>query len=73
MGQYGTKAKKLFKFALSNNLVSFLGTDIHRSNSYLYNNFDKCLNKIEKIIGKYNLVKITCINPKELLENKEIR
>ena len=37
IGKYGKEAKKLFKYMLSNDLVTFLSTDVHRSDSEIIN------------------------------------
>ena len=58
LGNYGPKAKKTIKYLLKNDLVSFLGTDIHRPNSKTIENFPKVEKKIIRIIGKEKYQKI---------------
>lgn len=52
LGNYGPKAKKTLKYLLKNDLVSFLGTDVHRPNSKTIDSFPKIEKKIIRIIGK---------------------
>lgn len=70
-GQYGKKAKLIVKEMLENDLVHFLGTDVHKQNS-IYPEVPRILQKIEKLIGKERLRIITTINPMLALENKRI-
>ena len=72
LGYYGNEAKKLIKYALKNNMASFIATDIHKVNSPLLNTFDKAVNKIKKITGEEKFKEITEINPLKVIENKEI-
>lgn len=61
-GNYGNKSKKTIKFLLKNNLVAFLGTDVHRPSSSTINNFVKIEKKIQRITGKANYQKIQSNN-----------
>ena len=72
INQYGKSAKKLFKYLLKQDMVDFLGTDIHKDNSSLYKKFDKCLKKIEKLIGKDKFKLLTEINPLKVINDEEI-
>ncbi len=58
VGQYGGKAKKIMKFLLKKRLVSYLGTDIHRSEGSLFLKFEKAEKKIIKLIGEPEYRKI---------------
>lgn len=71
IGQYGEKAQIIVKKFLKNNMIHFLGTDVHRKNT-IYNKVPKILFEIEKFIGTEKLEQITKINPKLVLENKLI-
>lgn len=71
VGQYGKKAKIIIKKLLENDMVHFLGTDVHKANT-IYHEIPQILSSMEKCIGKEALDLITKTNPKLVLENKEI-
>ncbi len=52
-------------------MVHFLGSDVHRPNT-IYPKIPTILQKIEEIIGKEELEKLTTINPSLVLQNKRI-
>ena len=56
---------------LESNMISFLGSDVHRQNT-IYPKIPEILDKIEKIIGKEKLNELTTINPRKVLQNEEI-
>ena len=68
---YGKKAAIIVKILLKNNMVHFLGTDVHKSNT-IYPKIPKILKEVEKIIGKEKLDKISNINPQLVLKNEDI-
>ena len=72
LGYYGNDAKKLIKYALKNDMISFLATDIHRSNSPLFESFEKAISKIKKITGEKKLKELTEENALKVLKNKNI-
>lgn len=71
LGQYGQKAQFILEKLLENNMVHFLGSDVHRPNT-IYKRIPEALDKIEAIIGREKLEKLTTINPKLVVENKKI-
>ena len=71
IGQYQDKARIIAKKLLENDMVHFLGSDVHRAGT-VYKNIPRILNEIEKIVGKEKLEELTTINPKLVLENKSI-
>ncbi len=71
VGQYGERAQIIIKKLLKNNMIHFLGTDVHRKNT-IYNKIPKILFQVEKFIGTEQLEQITTINPKLVLEDKLI-
>jgi len=71
IGYYGKKAQIIMKKLLQNNMVHFLGSDVHRAGT-IYPQMPQILEKIKQIIGKEKLEKLTTINPKILLKNKRI-
>ena len=71
VGQYGENAKMIVKKFLENDMIHFLGSDVHRQNS-IYKKIPQALEEIRKIIGEEKLEKLTTTNPKLALENKRI-
>lgn len=71
LGQYGKKAQFIVTKFLQNNLIHFLGSDVHRQNT-IYPRIPEALQMIEDIIGQEKLEKLTDINPKLVLANKKI-
>lgn len=69
LGIYGKTAKKTIKYLLKNNLIDFLGTDTHKTNT-IYLQIEKSIKKIKKIIGTEELEKLTTTNAQKILENK---
>lgn len=69
-GQYGRQAKKLVKWLLKKNLVSFIATDFHHVKKQ--NKLDKSLKKLNKIISSKQMEKLLYDNPKLVLENEKI-
>lgn len=71
LGIYGEKAEIIVKKLLENNMVHFLGSDVHRANS-IYPQIHDALRRIEEIVGEEQLNEITSINPNLVVENKRI-
>ena len=71
IGQYGVKAEYIVKKFLENNMIHFLGSDVHRQNS-IYPKIPFALEKIREIVGEEKLEELTTINPKLVLANKKI-
>ena len=71
IGQYGEKAQIIVKKLLENNLIHFLGSDVHRQNT-IYPKIPECLSEINSIIGEEKLQELTTENPKLALGNKRI-
>ena len=71
IGQYGVKAEYIVKKFLENNMIHFLGSDVHRQNS-IYPKIPFALEKIKEIVGEEKLEELTTINPKLVLANKKI-
>lgn len=51
IGYHGKESKKLVKFLFKNNLVDYLGTDVHHANSSFYKEFPKIRRKIRQYAG----------------------
>lgn len=71
IGQYGKKAQIIVRKMLENNMVHFLGSDVHRQNT-IYPKIPQILSEINEIIGDEKLKELTTINPKLVLQNKRI-
>ena len=71
LGMYGEKAEIIVRKLLENNMVHFLGSDVHRSGS-VYPKIYNCLREIETIIGEDKLEEISSVNPELVVENKRI-
>ncbi len=71
IGQYGKKTETLMKKFLQNNMIHFLGSDVHRQNT-VYGKMPEIIQKLEKIIGKDTLEQLSQINPNKVLNNEEI-
>lgn len=71
IGTYGKKAKNTITLLLKNNLIHFLGTDAHRENT-IYPKIPETLEKLETVISKEEIEELTTINPKMVIENKNI-
>ena len=71
IGQYGEKAQIIVEKFLENNMIHFLGSDVHRPNT-IYPKIPRILEKIADIVGEEKLEELTTTNPKLVLNNKKI-
>ncbi len=71
LGMYGNDAKKTLKKLLKDDLISFLGSDVHRTGQ-IYPKIPKALKKINKIISTEKLEKLTTLNAQKVLNDEEI-
>lgn len=71
LGYYGKKAQFILGKFLENNMIHFLGSDVHRQET-IYKIIPECLQKIKEIIGDKKLDELTTINPMLALKNKKI-
>lgn len=71
LGQYGEKAQIIVRKFFENNMIHFLGTDVHRQNT-IYPKVPQALSEIRDIIGEEKLEELTTKNPKLALANKKI-
>ena len=71
IGIYGSGPQKTVKKLLKNNLIDLLSSDVHYPNNKIYSNMDKIEKKLKRIIGE-NYNSLVYINPKLIIENKEI-
>ena len=71
IGQYGEKAQMIVRKFFENNMIHFLGSDVHRQNT-IYPKIPQILDEIADIIGEEKLEKLSTKNPKLVLQNKKI-
>lgn len=71
VGKYGKKAKKLIKWFLKRNLVSFIASDTH------YVDHDDMLTvsykKLKRLVGDAKFKELTFTNPTKVLDNQIIK
>lgn len=72
IGQYGKRAEIIVKNFFRNNMIHFLGTDVHKENT-IYPEIPQILNILNRLIGKEKVNILTNVNPKLVLDNKEIQ
>lgn len=70
-GMYGTKAEVIAKELLLNNMIHFLGSDVHRQNT-IYPRIQSILENLKKMVGKERIIELTETNPELVLNNKRI-
>jgi len=71
IGQYGKRAQKTVKLLLKNNLVHFLGSDVHRQGT-VYKRIPESLAELKKLISDEEIQELTHLNQQAVLDNKEI-
>ena len=71
LGQYGENAQMIVRKFFENNMIHFLGSDVHRQNT-IYKKIPRALEAISEIIGEEKLRELTTTNPKLALNNKRI-
>ena len=71
VGMYGSRAQKTIKELLKKDLVSFLGSDVHRTGQ-IYPKIPKILKKLSKIISDQKLKELTTLNAQKVLNDENI-
>ena len=71
IGMYGNSAKKTLKKLLKNNLISFLGSDVHKTGQ-IYPKIPKALKKLRKILSAEELEKLTTLNAQKVLKDEDL-
>ena len=71
IGQYGEKAQIIVKKILQNDMIHFLGTDVHRQNT-IYPKIPEILEELIELIGEEKLKELSDTNPRLALHNKKI-
>ena len=70
IGAYGIEAKKTIKKLLKNDMIHFLGSDVHKKQT-IYPRMQEMLKKIEKITGEERLKELTTLNAEQILRNED--
>ncbi len=70
IGMYGSSAKKTLKKLLKEDLISFLGSDVHAVGQ-IYPKVPKILRKLKKWISSEKLQELTTLNAKAVLMSNE--
>ena len=71
IGAYGRKAKKTVKKLLENDLISFMGSDVHRQGQ-IFAKFPQIMKKLNKLLTSEKIQELTEINPQKVLNNEKI-
>lgn len=71
LGIYGGTAKKTLKKMLKEDLVDFLGSDVHRENT-IYPKIPKAIQKISKYISEEKLEELINSNAEKILNGENI-
>ena len=71
IGLYGKEAQKTVKLLLKNNMIHFLGSDVHKSRT-IYTKMPEILQELRKILERDRFKKLTKINAQRALENAAI-
>lgn len=71
IGLYGKEAQKTVRQLLKNNMIHFLGSDVHRPET-IYAKMPEIMQELRKILDRGQLNKLTRTNAELVLENKTI-
>lgn len=71
IGLYGSGAKKTIKQLLKKDLITFLGSDVHRVDQ-IYPHIPKILKKLRKLISPEQLELLTTLNAQKVLNNEDL-
>ena len=73
LGAYGKEAQKTIKKLLKNKVIHYLASDVHHINRCFYEDFEAIKKKLLKVVDKEYFEMLSEINPRLVLENKEIK
>lgn len=71
IGMYGKDAQKTVKILLKNNMIHFLGSDVHKA-STIYTKMPEIMQELRKFLERDQLKRLTRFNAQSVLENKVI-
>lgn len=69
LGKYGRDAKKKVIYLLKNNMVTYLGSDVHYSNTLMVRKFAKMKKELIKLVGETTYQKLVYDNIKKVIDN----
>lgn len=72
LGYYGRDAQKTIKKFLKWKKISYFATDTHQIDRCIYDDVEEIKKKLHKIVDKEYFDVLTEINPRLIIENKEI-
>ena len=71
IGLYGKEAQKTVKLLLKNNMIQFLGSDVHQAQT-VYAQMPAIMQELRKILDREQLEKLTNFNAQLVLNNKDV-
>ena len=71
IGMYGSKAKKTVKKLLKQDMVHFLGSDVHRTNQ-IYPKIPQIMKKLKRIVSERKIEELTELNAEKVLKDEDI-
>lgn len=71
IGMYGKEAQKTVKLLLKNDMIHFLGSDVHKA-STVYAKMPEIIQELRKILERDKFKRLTKLNAQLVLENKAI-
>lgn len=72
MGYYGNSVKVTVKKLLKNNMIHFLGSDVHKPKT-IYPKIPEVLEELKKLIGEEKVYELTEKNPRLVLNNEKVK
>ena len=71
IGQYGANSKKTIKLLLKNDIISFLGSDVHKE-GHIYRKMPEIKNILNKLVGEEKTEELTNTNIEKILNDEKI-
>ena len=71
IGMYGKEAQKTVRLLLKNDMIHFLGSDVHRPKT-IYSKMPEIKQELQKVLERDKFKKLTKINPQLVLDNETI-
>lgn len=71
IGFYGKDAQRTVELLYKHDMISFIGTDVHKANRY-YSKVGASIDKIVSIIGDEKFEELSNLNPEAVIKNEDI-
>lgn len=71
IGFYGKDAQRTVELLYKHDMISFIGTDVHKANRY-YSKVGASIDKIISIIGDEKFEELSNLNPEAVIKNEDI-